>query len=83
MAKYRDLLDQLNSQIADARKTLTAHQDAVKAAEEEEDFNATHSLPLTAIERADIATLREFAPRLARKDAVNKLIWTEWYQRPL
>lgn len=28
-------------------------------------------------------TLREFAPRIARKDAVNKLIWSEWYQRPL
>lgn len=27
--------------------------------------------------------LREFAPRIARKDAINKLIWSEWYQRPL
>lgn len=77
------MLEQLKAQIADCRKTLSAYQATVKAAEEEEDFNATHSLPLSVMDRADIATLREFAPRIARKDAVNKLIWTEWYQRPL
>lgn len=83
LATQRDLLAQLQAQIAEARKTLTAHQAAVKAAEEEEDFNAAHSLPLTPVDKADIALLREFGPRIARKDAVNKLIWTEWYQRPL
>lgn len=83
LAAQRDILAQLQAQIAEAKATLTAHQTAVKAAEEEEDFNAAHSLPLTVIDRADISTLREFAPRIARKDAVNKLIWTEWYQRPL
>lgn len=38
---------------------------------------------MTPPEQADIALLREFGPRLARRDAVNKLIWTEYYQRPL
>lgn len=27
--------------------------------------------------------LREFSSRISRHDAISKLIWTEWYQRPL
>lgn len=79
----RDLLSQLDAQIAEARKTLSIHQADVKAAEEKEDFDAAHSLKLSPVEQNDISLLREFAPRIARKDAINKLIWTEWYQRPL
>lgn len=83
LTAQRTLLDQLNAQIAEARKTLAAHQEFVKAAEEKEDFDAAHSLKLSPVEQADISLLRRFAPQIARKDAINKLIWTEWYQRPL
>lgn len=83
LTKYRDMLEALNTKITEARRALEIHQKEVKAVEEEEDFNATHSLDLTAADKADISLLRQWAPQIARKDAVNKLIWTEWYQRPL
>lgn len=83
LTAHRAILEDLQSQIATLKKTLTVHQEEVKAAEEEEDFNATHSLSLSIPDQQDISLLREFAPRIARKDAINKLIWTEWYQRPL
>lgn len=83
LTTHRAILEDLQKQIAEAKKILSIHHEEVKAAEEEEDFNAAHSLPLTIPDQQDIALLREFAPRIARKDAINKLIWSEWYQRPL
>lgn len=81
--EQRKLLESLNTQIAEARRILTTHQAVIKAAEEKEDFDAAHSLKLTPVDQADINLLRRFAPQIARKDAISKLIWTEWYQRPL
>lgn len=84
LTSYRGILEKLQAEIAEAKRVLSARQAEVKAAEEEEDYNAAHSLQLSPVERADITLLREFAPRIiSKKDAINKLIWTEWYQRPL
>lgn len=83
LTTHRNILEDLQRQIAEAKETLAIHHKEVKAAEEEEDFNAAHSLSLTPMEQRDISVLREFAPKIARSDAINKLIWTEWYQRPL
>lgn len=83
LTKYRDMLQALRDQIAEARRTLTAHQDEVKARQNKENFVKSHSLELTPMDKSDIRLLREFAPRMARQDSINKLIWTEWYQRPL
>lgn len=44
---HRAILEDLQQQIADAKRVLSIHHEEVKAAEEEEDFNAAHSLPLS------------------------------------
>lgn len=50
---------------------------------EKEDFVASHSVGLTEQDLTDIDLIRGFAPKLSRKDAFFKLIWTEFYQKPL
>lgn len=47
LTSHRAILEDLQRQIADAKRVLSIHHEEVKAAEEEEDFNATHSLPLS------------------------------------
>lgn len=47
LTTHRAILEDLQQQIADAKRVLSIHHEEVKAAEEEEDFNAAHSLPLT------------------------------------
>lgn len=50
---------------------------------EKEDFIALHTIGLTEQDQTDIELIRSFAPRLTRKEAFFKLIWTEFYQKPL
>lgn len=83
LTKTQEELGNLTAQISEARRTLTALQKQAINDAEKEDFYQAHSLEITPPEQADITLLREFGPRIARRDAVNKLIWTEYYQRPL
>lgn len=83
LAKYQETLGDLIAQISQSRRIIQVIQDQQKAIDEKEDFEKVHSLKLTPMERSDIKLLREISLKLARKDAVNKLIWSEYYQRPL
>lgn len=47
LTTHRAILEDLQKQIVEAKKVLAVHHEEVKAAEEEEDFNAAHSLPLS------------------------------------
>lgn len=50
---------------------------------ERESFVEFHSIGLNESDIGDISLIRQFASKLTRKDAFYKLIWTEFYQRPL
>lgn len=80
---YQRLLDNLNDKIEKARQTLKTEQDRQLKMAEQEDFISAHSIELTEQDLQDIDLIRSFAPRLSRKEAFFKLIWTEFYQRPL
>lgn len=77
------LLDSLNLKIDEARKTLKVQQEQAQAQLEKEDFVAAHTIGLSEYDQGDIELIRGFAPKLTRKDAFYKLIWTEFYQKPL
>ena len=51
LTTHRAILEDLQQQIADAKRVLSIHHEEVKAAEEEEDFNAAHSLPLSILDQ--------------------------------
>lgn len=83
LEKYQEKLGDLIAQISQSRRIISVLQEQQKAIDEKEDFEKAHSIKLTPMESVDIKLLREVSPKLARKDAINKLIWSEYYQRPL
>lgn len=73
----------INAQIEEARQTLLVQQKQAQEAAEQEDFIDYHSIALTPQDQQDIALIREFSPKLSRQEAFNKLIWTEFIQKPI
>lgn len=73
----------INMQIEEARQTLLVQQKQAQEAAEQEDFIDYHSISLTLQDQQDIALIREFSPKLTRQEAFNKLIWTEFIQKPI
>lgn len=51
-----------------------------KKLQEQEDF---YKIQLPEIEKSDIEILRATAPRLQHPEAINKIIWSNYYQKPL
>lgn len=51
-----------------------------KKLQEQEDF---YKIQLPEIEKSDIEILRATAPRLRHPEAINKIIWSNYYQKPL
>jgi hypothetical protein len=58
----KDELDQLNSEIKQAKETLRIQQEQALQKEQQEEFFATHSVNLTEGEKADITKIMDFAP---------------------
>lgn len=83
LTAYNRLLEQLNAKIEEARTTLRVQQEQLQKAAEKEDFDNVHSLGLNAADVSDVAMLREFSLKFGRKEVIYKLIWSEFYQRPL
>lgn len=79
----KDELNQLNSEIKQAKETLRIQQEQALQKEQQEEFFATHSVNLTEGEKADITKIMDFAPQLSRFEAFCKLVWAEYYQKPL
>ena len=83
VAKYKQTIEELENRISKARSTMQVVQKQAQAEAEQEDFVATHSIGLDDRDLHDIGLIREFAPNLTRQEAFSKLIWTEFYQKPL
>lgn len=76
-------LEHLRFQIEEARNVIAVQQEQAKNEAEKEDFVASHSLGLTDLDQKDIDLIYQFAPKLNRQEAFFKLVWTEFYQKPL
>jgi murein L,D-transpeptidase YcbB/YkuD len=76
-------LSTINARIEEARQTLLVQQEQMRNAAEAEDFIDFHSISLTPQDLRDIELIREFSPQLTRQEAFFKLIWTEFYQKPI
>lgn len=50
LSKTKEILDNLQKEIAEAKKVLATHQAEAKAAADEENFNATNSISLSVID---------------------------------
>lgn len=76
-------LEKINAEIELARHSLRVQQEQARKAAQEEDMIEFHSISLTKGELEDIELIRKFSPQLTRQEAFFKLIWTEFYQKPI
>lgn len=83
LVNYQRLVEQLEAKIEERRSTLRILQDQQKEAEEKDDFIKAHSMGLSIVEKSDISLIRGFAPKLAFKEVMYKLIWSQYYQSKL
>lgn len=85
-SKWNELLGELASlqtQIEIGQKTLAIVKQKMVDQLSEEEFNEAHSIKLSEADINDIHIILEFVKRINRKESFKKLIWTEFYQKPL
>lgn len=83
LAAYEQELSQLTYSIQEAKDTLDALQQQQLQELDRENFIETHSIQLDPSDKEDINLIKQFTTRLSRKSALLKLIWSEFYQKPL
>ena len=81
--QYQKELSQLQTAIQEAKTTLDTLQAQQQQELEKEDFIETHIIKLDNNDAEDITLIRDFAKSLHNKNIVTKLIWSEFYQKPL
>lgn len=75
--------DQIKSELEEERrKRQTINEEILRqrALDEQQDF---YRIQISDEDKRDIDILRDVVPRLRRPDAVSKIIWTNYYQKPL
>ena len=75
--------DQIKSELEEERrKRQTINKEILRqrALDEQQDF---YRIQISDEDKRDIDILRDIVPRLRRPDAVSKIIWTNYYQKPL
>ena len=87
MAETRNLkleeLTQLDSELEEERSKRQAINEEIlrqRALDEQQDF---YRIQISEEDKRDIDILKDIVPRLRRPDAVSKIIWTNYYQKPL
>lgn len=83
IASFNNELEEVKKDLKDFRNRREAINKEIlrqKEIEEKEDF---YHIQITEDDKSDIELLRNIAPRLKHPEAVNKLIWSGYYQKPL
>lgn len=90
MAVTKEEIDKVNEELTklleelevERRKRAAVNEEIrrARALEEQEDF---YRIQLDPNDKDDVEILRSVAPRLRHPEAINKVIWTGYYQKPL
>lgn len=79
----KEILAQLDSQLADAREKYLSILETISIAESEEDKNVNRHIILKDVAKFDIDyLLNNVSPHLSNPDILYKLIWSEYIQSP-
>ena len=76
-------IHQIKSELEEERTKRAAINEEIlrqRALEEQQDF---YRIQLDPNDKDDVEILRSVAPRLRHPEAINKVIWTGYYQKPL
>ena len=80
--KSQEELNDINAKIEDKKAIIAATVEANKRNEEQKNSTNFYRLILTPGDAAEIAKLEEILPYLRDKEALNKVIWKVYYEKP-
>ncbi len=81
--KLRAEVDEIKAELEIERSKRAAINEEIRRqrqVEEEQDF---YKIQFTEADKNDVEILRSIAPRLRHPEAINKVIWSTYYQKPL
>ena len=82
-AQMQSEIKEIKAELEEERRKREAVNEEIlrqRALEEEQDF---YRIQLDPNDKDDVEILRNIAPRLRHPEAINKVIWSGYYQKPL
>lgn len=82
-AQMESELDQIKTDLEAERSKRAAINEEIRRAREVEEQQDFYKIQFSEEDRNDVEILRSVAPRLRHPEAINKVIWSAYYQKPL
>lgn len=82
-AQMESELDQIKTDLEAERSKRAAINEEIRRAREVEEQQDFYKIQFSEEDRNDVEILRSIAPRLRHPEAINKVIWSAYYQKPL
>lgn len=82
LTKKKEELQQLDKQLEEARRAVSASVEASKRAMEMREKEDFYKIKLSEIDLEEIKRLREVSVYLRDKEPLNKVIWKVYYEKP-
>ena len=76
-------IHQIKSELEEERTKRTAINEEIRRQREVEEQQDFYRIQLDPNDKDDVEILRSVAPRLRHPEAINKVIWSGYYQKPL
>jgi len=82
-AQMQTEIDQIKAELEVERSKRAAINEEIRRQKEVEEQQDFYRIQLDPNDKDDVEILRGIAPRLRHPEAINKVIWTGYYQKPL
>ena len=76
-------IEQIQAELEEERNKRAAINEEIRRAREVEEQQDFYKIQLNPDDTNDITLLRSITPRLRHPEAINKVIWSGYYQKPL
>lgn len=81
--KLKSNIESIKAELEIERSKRAAINEEIRRAKEVEEQQDFYRIQLDPNDKDDVEILRSVAPRLRHPEAINKVIWTGYYQKPL
>lgn len=82
-AQMQSEIEKIKSELEEERIKRAAINEEIRRQREVEEQQDFYRIQLDPNDKDDVEILRSVAPRLRHPEAINKVIWTGYYQKPL
>lgn len=82
-AQMQSEIEKIKSELEEERTKRAAINEEIRKQREVEEQQDFYRIQLDPNDKDDVEILRSVAPRLRHPEAINKVIWSAYYQKPL